>query len=158
MSTQISDEVAFSDLLRRQREVAYKAARGKGVLLRRRDAEDLFLTSAARMETAEEGFSVVTKIFASLMKEDDGARTLLLAMPEVFPWVRYLSAEEVREFLVEITQTVRACDELGNLTPVATVVKAWRSTAEAYADPELRDALTERDVDDAGPVSPDGDL
>lgn len=154
MSTGFIEEASFSELVRNQREVASRAVRGKGVLLRRRDDEDLFLTSASRMEVAEQGFSVATKIFIALMREDQGARGLLLAMPDVFPWVQFLSPEEVREFLVELTQTLRSCAELDNLTPVATVVKAWKATAEVYADPELYSALTEGDVGDHGPVLP----
>ncbi|WP_202125826.1 hypothetical protein [Actinomadura physcomitrii] len=40
------------------------------------------------------------------MKHDPGARGLLLAMPEVFPWVRHLSTEEVRAFTVELVEAL----------------------------------------------------
>ena len=81
------------------------------------------------------------------------ARALLLALPDVFPWVRFLSTEHVRQFLVELVETITASAELGNVAALAPVVAAWRDTAEIYADPELHKALTAPlDGSDYGPV------
>ncbi|MEU5081428.1 MULTISPECIES: hypothetical protein [Streptomyces] len=152
MSTRYADQVPFSELMRKQSEVADKAAHGKGVLLRRRNEEDLVLMSAAHAESTANGFSVASRMFVSLMKHDAGARELLMVLPDVFPWVRYLPEEDVREFLVDLVQTIDACDDLENLAPLETAVAAWRSTAEVYADPKLRAALTEGELDDLGQV------
>ncbi|MEU0647076.1 hypothetical protein [Streptomyces umbrinus] len=152
MSARFADQVPFSELMRKQSEVAERAAHGKGVLLRRRNEEDLVLMSATQAESTARGFSVASRMFVSLMKQDAGARGLLMVLPDVFPWVRYLSDDDVREFLVELVQTINACDDLDNLAPLETAVAAWRSTAEVYADPKLRAALTEGDLDDHGRV------
>jgi hypothetical protein len=152
MSTRFADEVPFSELMRKQSEVADKAAHGKGVLLRRRNEDDLVLMSAAHAESTANGFSVASRMFVSLMKHDAGARELLMVLPDVFPWVRYLPEEDVREFLVDLVQTIHACDDLDNLAPLEVAVAAWRSTAEVYADPKLRAALTEGELDDHGRV------
>jgi hypothetical protein len=64
-------------------------------------------------------------------------------------------AEAVREFLVELVETAHACAELDNMAPLEPVVAAWRNTAEAYADPDLAQALTEPlDGTDHGAVQP----
>lgn len=152
MSTRFADQVPFSELMRKQSEVADKAAHGKGVLLRRRNEEDLVLMSAAHAESTAKGFSVASRMFVSLMKHDAGARELLMVLPDVFPWVRYLPEEDVREFLVELVETIHACDDLDNLAPLEVAVAAWRSTAEVYADPKLRAALSEGELIDHGRV------
>jgi hypothetical protein len=96
---------------------------------------------------------MTSRLFFSLVKNDEGARALLLALPDVFPWVRFLPTEDVRQFLVELVQTVTASAELSNVAALAPVVAAWRDTAEIYADPELYKALTAPlDGADCGPV------
>jgi hypothetical protein len=87
------------------------------------------------------------------MKDDQGARALLLALPEVFPWVRFLPTEDVRSFLVELVETIHAFADLGNMAAIAPVVAAWKGTAEIYSDPELLKAATALlDGTDYGPV------
>jgi hypothetical protein len=121
--------------------------------LERRDGQDLILESAERAEAEDEALSMTSRLFFSLVKNDDGARALLLALPDVFPWVRFLSTEDARQFLVELVETARASAELGNMAALAPVVAAWRDMAGIYADPELHRALTAPlDGADHGPV------
>ncbi len=121
--------------------------------LDRRDGGDLILESAARAEAEDEALSMASRLFFSLMKDDQGARALLLALPEVFPWVRFLPAEDVRSFLVELVETIHASADLGNMAAIAPVVAAWKGTAEIYSDPELLKAATASlDGTDYGPV------
>jgi hypothetical protein len=96
---------------------------------------------------------MTSRLFFSLVKNDDGARALLLVLPDVFPWVRFLATEDVRRFLVELVETIAASSELGNVAALAPVMAAWRDTAEIYADPELYRALTAPlEGTDDGPV------
>jgi hypothetical protein len=96
---------------------------------------------------------MASRLFFSLLKNDEGARALLLALPDVFPWVRFLPTGDIRRFLVELVETVRASSELGNVAALGPVVAAWRDTAEIYADPELYQALTNPlEGTDHGPV------
>lgn len=148
-------KVPFSDLIQHPKATVGKLAesRRRRLRLARRDGEDLILESADRADAEAAAMTTTTRLFVSLMKHDDGARALLLALPEVFPWVRFLPAEAVREFLLELVETANACAELDNLAPLEPVVAAWRNTAEVYADPELHRALTEPlDGTDHGPV------
>ena len=83
----------------------------------------------------------------------EGARSLLFALPEVFPWVQFLPTDDVRSFLIELVSTVRASADLGNMAAVAPVIAAWKGTAEIYSDPELLKAATAPlDGTDYGPV------
>src|SRR6266567_968195 len=132
-------EVPFSQLVQQPRETVAKLEESprRRLRLERRDGRDLILESAERSEAEDEALSMTTRLFFALMKDDDGARALLFALPDVFPWVRFLPAEDVRGFLVELVDTIHACTGLGNMAAVEPVVAAWRATAEIYSDPEL---------------------
>jgi hypothetical protein len=149
-------EVPFSQLIQHSRETlaALESSPRRRLRLGRRDGQDLILESADRAEAEDEALSMTSRLFFSLVKNDDGARALLLALPDVFPWVRFLPTIQVREFLVELVDTIAASAELGNVAALAPVVAAWRDTAEIYADPELHAALS-RPLDDSdqGPVT-----
>ncbi|RAY13558.1 hypothetical protein DPM19_20915 [Actinomadura craniellae] len=153
-------EVPFSQLLREPTATVGKLEESQSGRLRlaRRDGEDLILESAERAEAKAAAWSTTTRLFVSLMKQDDGARALLMALPDVFPWVRFLPTEDVQAFLVELVDVANACAELSTLAPIEAVVAAWRATANVHADPELRAALlAPSDEEDHGPVPPPGE-
>jgi hypothetical protein len=147
-------EVLFSDLVNKPTATVAKLKGARDLRLRRRDDEDLMLTTAARAEQDTEIVSATTRMFAALLQHDHQARALLLdVIPEAFPWVRFLPKEDVQEFLVELVATLRAVEELGSSAPVAQVIAEWRHTAEVYADPELLASVTATGADH-GPVPP----
>jgi hypothetical protein len=148
-------EVPFSQLVQKPKATVAQLEESPRRRLRldRRDGGDLILESAARAEAEDEAFSMASRLFFSLMKDDQGARALLLALPDVFPWVRFLPTDDVRGFLVELVETIRASADLGNVAAIAPVVAAWKGTAEIYSDPELLKAATAPlDGTDYGPV------
>jgi hypothetical protein len=59
------------------------------------------------------------------MKHDPSARTLLLAMPDVFPWVRHLSTDEVRAFTVELVDALSDAAELDLDANAQEVITGW---------------------------------
>lgn len=87
----------FSDLSKNSKRVADTLDRAQRVHITRRDGEDLYLTTARHDQQPEETADVTVRLFAALIGNDDGARAILLALPVVFPWVRHLSADEVRQ-------------------------------------------------------------
>lgn len=151
-------EVPFSDLINKPKETVAKVnrSRTRSLRLRRRDDEDLVLTTAAHAEQEREVVSATTRLFTALMSTDAGMRALVTeVVPEAFPWVRFLSAEGVRAFAVDLMQTLRAVSDLDNPVAVAQVITEWRHTAEAQSDPELM-AILEHDHSDHGPaIAPD---
>lgn len=66
------------------------------------DGEDLYLTTARHDREREETADITARLFAGLIGSDGGARAILLALPSVFPWVRHLSDDEVRQFVLEL--------------------------------------------------------
>ncbi|MCP3799090.1 hypothetical protein NLX83_07465 [Allokutzneria sp. A3M-2-11 16] len=153
MTEQRAVEAPWSDLLRAPAttiELLKNSAQHR-VLLRRRDDEDVVLTTVARSEQEVEVVSATTKMFMALMRRGDVCTLVTEIIPEAFPWVRFLEAEHVRAFVVELVETLNAVAELDNPQPVATVIAAWRNTAAIHADPELAQRLREEGRD-FGPV------
>jgi hypothetical protein len=151
----VAPDAPFSDLVNRPKDTVARLQRSAGgrLRLRRRDDEDLMLTTASRVEQESEVVSAATRMFVALMKNDAGVRVLVTeVVPEVFPWVRFLPVEDVRAFVVELVDTLRAVEDLDTTAPVAQVIAEWQHTAEVYADPELLAVLRRETFDDFGPV------
>jgi hypothetical protein len=146
--------VAFSDLLNKPKDTLASMARSGAVLLRlrRRDAEDLVLTTASRREQEHTVVSAATRLTTALLRQaDQGRDRLLEALPEVFAWTRFLPEDDRRLFLTEFADALRAVEDLDNLAPVAHLINEWKHTAEIHADPHLAAILTQ-DGDDYGSV------
>lgn len=149
-------QATFSELIQKPVDTVAKMDRAPrhGIRLTRRGGEDLYLTTAARAEQVVEIVDSTTRMFVALMKSEPAAVDLLTnVFPEAFPWVRFLPTEAVREFLVELVDTAKASTSLGLIDPIATVITAWKHTAEVYSDPELFAALTADGGDDFGRVT-----
>jgi hypothetical protein len=145
---------AFSELI--NKPVATLAglvqSRSRTLRLRRRGDEDLILVVAANYEQDRTVMHAAVRIIAALARRDDpSAATLFAVLDEVFPWVHFLPPADQRQFAIELVQTLRAADSIDNLTPVAQLITEWRHTAEAWADPQVADALRSSG-DDFGPV------
>ncbi|UQX10038.1 hypothetical protein [Candidatus Mycobacterium methanotrophicum] len=96
---------------------------------------------------------MTARIFVALTQRDPHVRELVAEIvPDVFPWVAFLSRDEVREFVVELVSTMRAADAIDNPAPVVQVIDSWRHTAEVLADPELTAVLSGPSVGDFGRV------
>jgi hypothetical protein len=147
-----SDAVTFSDLSRNPRAVAERAARLGRLRVTHRDAPDFYLTAADREEQRDETLATASRIFLALMKHDPGALNLLLAMPEVFPWVRHLSTEEVRAFTVELVEALSDAAELELDISAHEVIAGWRATARIKADPAQHEEAVRATTGDFGQV------
>ena len=137
-------EIPFSQLVQQPRETVARleGTPRRRLRLERRDGNDLILESADRAEADDDALRVTGSLFFHLMKTDKGARALLLALPDAFPWARFLPKRDVQTFLVELVDTIRACADLGNVAALMPVIAAWQDTAEIYSDPELLRAAT----------------
>ncbi|MDT6984515.1 prevent-host-death family protein [Streptomyces lusitanus] len=136
--------VAFSELSKNSKRVAETLDRAQRVHVTRRDGEDLYLTTARHDQQREETADITARLLGALVRSDAGERAVLRALPSVFPWVRHLSTEEVREFvadLVDATNDASHLDVHGNLH---RLVAEWRATARILADPDLTAKLTRR--------------
>ncbi|UNO41531.1 hypothetical protein [Streptomyces sp. MST-110588] len=148
-----SAAVNFSELVNKNKQTLARLQESPRLLLHRRDGEDLVLTTAARAEQDQTVVSAATRMLAALARREPGSMELLLdILPDAFPWVRFLPETDVHAFAVELVDTMRAADSLGNSASVAQLLTAWQHTAEAYSDPELLAALTQDHGEDYGPV------
>jgi hypothetical protein len=146
----------FSELVNKPVDTVEKMDRAPrhGIRITRRGDEDLYLTTAARAEQVVEIVDTTTRLFVHLMKSSPVVVDLLTnVFPDVFPWVRFLPAEDVREFLVEFVDTANASTSLDTVDPILALVAAWKSTAEIYSDPELYAALNRDFGEDGGRVT-----
>lgn len=150
------DVVSFSDLQLRGKATVegwLRKSTNRFLIVRRRDAEDLVLTTASRAAQAREAASAASRIFAALVQREPRVHDLVSdVVADVFPWVAFLSNDEVREFVDELVSTMKAAESIDNPAPVAQVIDAWRHTAEVLADPELAAVLKSPSDGDYGPV------
>ncbi|MFB4308327.1 hypothetical protein [Actinomadura sp. GTD37] len=86
------------------------------------------------------------------MKHDPSARALLVAMPDVFPWIRQLSTDEVRAFTVELVDVLSDATELDLDTNAQEVITSWRATARIRADRTQHEEALRPTSGDFGPV------
>jgi Family of unknown function (DUF6247) len=141
----VAAEVNLSDLLNKPKATLARLASNRRLVLRRRDDEDLVLTTAERAAQDTAVVRDTTRLFAEMMRRDPAVMTLAVqVLPSIFPWVRHLPEDARREFAAEWLATLTAAAEMDNNAAVEGVVASWRSTAEVYADPELFAILTRK--------------
>jgi hypothetical protein len=87
--------------------------------------------------------------FAEILSSEERADRLPGTIRAAIPWTRLLPADDLRSFAAELSAAAAAGRDAPDL--VATVLREWQVTAEAYADPETLAALTTAPVD-CGPV------
>ena len=136
--------VPFSELSKNSKRVAETLDRAQRVHITRRDGEDLYLTTARHDQQREETADITARLLAALVRSDNGGRTILRALPSVFPWVRHLSADELKDFVAEVIDATHDVAQLDVHANLHRVVVEWRATARVLADPELTAKLTRR--------------
>ncbi|MFH7595832.1 prevent-host-death family protein [Streptomyces racemochromogenes] len=138
----LTPTISFSELSKNSKRVAETLDRAKRLHVTRRDGEDMYLTTAGHDQQREETADITARLFAALMTTDSGARAIVLALPSVFPWVRHLAADEMRQFVEELTHAAQDIAELDVHANLHRVITEWRATARILADPELAARLT----------------
>lgn len=117
------------------------------VILERRDEENLILTRAERFEATATGLRFAARSLAILARRHREPAEEALA--EELPWLTWLPEEERLTCVRELLADLMAGADTGLLIPFARNLASWRSTAEAWSDPELARELL-------GPFEGDG--
>ncbi|MGC9535594.1 hypothetical protein [Streptomyces sp. UG1] len=151
MSTDNS-AVNFSELVNKNKQTLARLKESPRLLLHRRDGEDLVLTTAARAEQDQTVVSAATRMLVAMARREPSMELLLDILPDAFPWVRFLPEPDLHAFAVELVDTMRAADSVGNSASVAQMIIAWQHTAEVYSDPELLATLKRDHAEDYGPA------
>jgi hypothetical protein len=146
------EEVSFTELIQHPTRTTGRLAAARALRLRRRDADDLVLMSAGRAEQEGEVIDLTARLLAGMLSELGSAEAVRRVLPSVLPWIRFLPADAVDEFVSEFIETTLAAAEMNNVAPIAQLLVAWRHTAEVYADPELYSTLSRPHEGDHGPV------
>jgi hypothetical protein len=130
--------IPLSNLVQRPTEVASLAAE-QDLILGRRNADDLYLSTRERHDREAQGLRITTAALASLAS----ARPDLAgeALTETLPWMRWLPVDERVTCLQELLGELRAGAETGELRPFFLALAAWQSTAVAWSDPETAEVL-----------------
>ncbi|MDD9383083.1 hypothetical protein M8Z33_41855 [Streptomyces sp. ZAF1911] len=71
-------------------------------------------------------------------------------------WLRYLPAYDMQDFFDELVNALGAPAVPDKTAAVAQLITEWQHTAEVYADPKLKAALTADNGEDYGPVPEPG--
>jgi hypothetical protein len=143
----------LSDLLNKPKATLARLADNRRLVLHRRDAEDLVLTTASQAEADTAVVRYTSRLFTEMMRKDPMVMSLAIqVLPSIFPWSRHLPDDAKEEFTAEWIATLSAAAEMNNNAAVETTIASWRSTAEVYADPELYSILTREHNEDYGPV------
>ncbi|MGY0068044.1 prevent-host-death family protein [Streptomyces sp. QTS137] len=87
---------------------------------------------------------MAARLLAALVRSEAGGQAILRALPSVFPWVRHLPSEELKEFVAELIDATNDAAEPDVHGNPHRVVVEWRATARILADPELTAQLTRR--------------
>src|SRR5581483_2456555 len=152
----VTAQANLSDLLNRPKKTLELLETNRQIRLRRRDAEDLVVTTADRAEQDSTALSSMSRVFNEMMRRDPMVLTMAVnVLPAVFPWVEYLDEDEKKDFAAEWLAALSSGSAMGNTAAVEVVVAAWQHTAEIYADPELYAQLSgPLDEADYGAVPP----
>ncbi|WP_067838232.1 hypothetical protein [Nocardia lijiangensis] len=149
------DVVPFSDLLHKPAVTAGLLDQVRALRLRRRDADDLALMRVSQLDAEGTVVDFTARLLAGLTRRL-GADAMREVLPDAVPWVTFLPAEDVDQFLVELGAIAQGAAALENLAPLATLLAQWRHTAEVYADPALLALVSGEPEGDFGPVEPPG--
>jgi hypothetical protein len=89
------------------------------------------------------------RVFAEVLNSEQTSKILTTAIPAAIPWTRSLPRDELPAFAAELAEAAAAGPDAPEL--IATLIREWRITADAYADPDILAALTTAPAD-CGPV------
>lgn len=117
------------------------------VILERRDEENLVLMREERFEATLSGMRLAARSLAILAQRHRPLAEEALA--EELPWLHWLPENERHSCVRELLADLIAGAETGLLLPFARSLASWRSTAEAWADPQVARELQ-------GPFAGDG--
>lgn len=129
-----------TDLVRNHREVIDAARRGSALI---RDKDGLALIMAPAEETRrtrEIGDLALDLVRAASVILPGGAERSAGAYGGM-AWLSVLPIESQRQFFHEMSAALVVAASGTTLRPVEILLDDWRATAEAWADPDIRDRL-----------------
>jgi len=134
--------VPFSTMQRSQTEVTALLDAGD-VVLDRRDAGDLYLSTLSRHEDLEELLNLSVGFLADVATARPDVAGYHLV--KLLPWYRWLSSDDQTACLTELLDELRAAAATEEAGPFLRAREAWKETAIIYSNPALV-AILNRDT------------
>jgi hypothetical protein len=152
----VVDTLPFTEFIQHPTAATGRLETAQRLRLRRRDAEDLIVMHAARVDREDNVLDFVGRLLALMVRQQDGREVIERLLPELLPWVRFLPEHDRQTLVEEFVDVAEAAVSLSNLAPVAQLLTECRHTAEVHADPELHALLSTPRGEDHGPAAPPG--
>ena len=133
MGAMPTTEVPFSTFLRDPKAIADEASR-HDVVLRRRNAPALLLSSADRKSASFEGLGIVVRVLREMETAAKIRGIVGDALVQAAPWASVLPDSARDTFAAEFLMTIEGAAQLTTFAPVAQLLHEWQETARAYAD------------------------
>ena len=124
------------------------------VVLTRRSAPALRLSNAADTESETRTLEALSQLLA-LAIDDAMLERIVTRLSITFPWADLLPAHVRPDFVAEFLNVARACLAVGRFDRLTITLEAWKSTAEAYADPAVAVDASDLHYFDAPEAVPD---
>lgn len=131
-----------TELKQRQKDVLKRVRKGRFVTLRQTKGEDLVIADRgdflSTLESLENVRAVLKYIAETRLMDDQRAQSIQ------FPWVKFLSAEERRQFSADLLEATLLCADIGSWEALRDLLGDWQATAEAHRTPGLMEAWRSR--------------
>jgi hypothetical protein len=135
-----------TDLARNHRQVV-DAARDGIAIIRDKDGTTLVMTAASVLDRAQViGSTAVALVQVAHALAEPADRRTPSSYGD-FAWLGPLREDAQRQFLAEMTDRLVVVASGGRLDQLTELIGDWLATAEAWADPETREALLAEERD-----------
>ena len=125
-------DVTLSHFLRRSGEVLADVD-DDDVVLRRRDGDDLVLTTSARSRARADVLGLLGLFTLEATRSTDDAGVLERALAAAAPWTAALTSQERSRVLRDVGRAASTAAELGTTEPLTRALDRWRRTARTRA-------------------------
>ncbi|MFD3594015.1 hypothetical protein ACFWU5_14910 [Nocardia sp. NPDC058640] len=126
----------WSDFLRDPNRVVEEMEANGEVILVRRSAPSVRLSSADASAASNDTLSAIMQLLAVTL-DDEMLDRMVDRLALVFPWIELLPEASRVEFMGEFLSLARGGLAVGRVDRLATMLEAWKETARAYADPQI---------------------
>lgn len=125
--------LTLSWFLRHSGEALEQVDRGD-LVLRRRDGDDLHLTTSERAAALRDGIRLLSRLLVETLQSDDGRSAILRSVPRAAGWSVFLGEDERDHFVEEMAAVMAAAADLSTPAAIARVLERWRDLARTRAD------------------------
>lgn len=132
----MSATATWSEFLRDPNRIIEEMEANGDVILVRRSAPPVRLSSADTEAAAADALGVLMQLLTVAM-DDELLERMVSRLAVVFPWLELLPETARIEFVGEFLAIARGGLSVGRVDRLSTTLESWKETARAYADPAI---------------------